>query len=1049
MYKEQVKSNPLTDANLNVGDGLYIDVAVSSENGPLAKDEKGQIVVRYCPISLKNEVLLNECVRTLPATVIVTEVGGNTIGHAKIAIPHLRTVGNYQMLISYSHLDGAYESTLLDNPGNRFEVDRGFVLLLSDGLDGCTTTNCKIIARKDEALFFFGELVVNGEQTPLFSTYPQPEDRNAQSFSLIYTPTSTGVPDDWSDNCSWSDTGGVWRLECDPITIGVDGEIAFTFQDENYTGSLPIQIQVKEATEIVVLSDFEDILAGNSTSDAVFVGETIDLQMGNIFVREQEIDPATGPVILSGVPIYLAMDNGNDIGSILRIVGTGNTCFLENGRLRMNQSATLLTDQCNVYFRKAGSFFTTLVFEGDDDYDQSSKSLAFNIQKQQIEVTWEDQGGGTLDTSREIFEEIPLRLTFTCSDTGKNCDDFSPRSMLNASVHFDLSGVQDCAVYQGASSLDDGNMNLPGSLTAVGTPSVDMMVVDDLSLRCKNLGTLTVDIMFAGTSANDFNISIGDGDSQDFEIEQKSVTLNPEVGIYSDTGLTNAITIGTSADPLGNDSPTANNDDENLWVGEQYRVYASFAMPEDAVPTENDMIVVNWPAAFDAKLTFSNCQDLDNTANDGIHKLRLVQNSSTHAWEVKCGFKPTGTYTFNRTDVFAFSLTSTRLTASSSSIALEGNVAKRPVKIENEISGGTAKDATNYYALTDPKLQLVLSDEHYQLDAITDWSNYLTVNWIPTSPQVTLACSKINATTIQCEIPDTEVVDRKYGVRYQGNANFANNLMTAVDLNIVPIPVKLADVTGDFPEVVSCKWLNCGSGSYGWPNGGTNIAFTDTTYSLTFTVDAESGISQPVEGYVTVNFGNWTACSVSVQDSSATKTGTCKFKVPIQPNETATFTWKFTGVADDRSYVFGYDDDNSYPFEKGSLGWGASTDFSIYQWLNFKVEAKYNAGAAKYGFEIKTPAGADLPMKANGYKVLAEYPDNGGAAGYDEQYFQCESDSPCWGSGAGIIYDTGGEEDGWVDTSPNWSKVIDDDVNYQVIVINFQDNILGWKQKLP
>ncbi len=150
---------------------------------------------------------------------------------------------------------------------------------------------------------------------------------------------------------------------------------------------------------------------------------------------------------------------------------------------------------------------------------------------------------------------------------------------------------------------------------------------------------------------------------------------------------------------------------------------------------------------------------------------------------------------------------------------------------------------------------------HYQVDGLTTWNNDLEVMWNPTSPQVTLTCSKINPTTIQCEIPDAEVVDRKYRVRYENNAYFADNLVNAVDLNIVAIPVELKSFASgadrDFPEeTISCIWMgssgNCGT--YGWPNDGVDVAYVDREYSLNFEVGAEKGITAEVEGYITIDF---------------------------------------------------------------------------------------------------------------------------------------------------------------------------------------------------
>ncbi len=60
---------PLDQADLKVGEGLFIEVTITATRGPLeVDDDKGQVVARYCPI-INDEVQLDECIRTLPATV--------------------------------------------------------------------------------------------------------------------------------------------------------------------------------------------------------------------------------------------------------------------------------------------------------------------------------------------------------------------------------------------------------------------------------------------------------------------------------------------------------------------------------------------------------------------------------------------------------------------------------------------------------------------------------------------------------------------------------------------------------------------------------------------------------------------------------------------------------------------------------------------------------------------------------------------------------------------------------------------------------------------
>ncbi len=88
------------------------------------------------------------------------------------------------MLISYSHLDGAYELTLLDDEDNQFTVKQGSIVLRPAGLAACNSAACEIAGRTNSALNFNAKLVVNGQELPLYATYPEPEDRQANIFTL-------------------------------------------------------------------------------------------------------------------------------------------------------------------------------------------------------------------------------------------------------------------------------------------------------------------------------------------------------------------------------------------------------------------------------------------------------------------------------------------------------------------------------------------------------------------------------------------------------------------------------------------------------------------------------------------------------------------------------------------------------------------------------------------------------------------------------------------------------------------------------------------------
>ncbi len=125
--------------------------------------------------------------------------------------------------------------------------------------------------------------------------------------------------------------------------------------------------------------------------------------------------------------------------------------------------------------------------------------------------------------------------------------------------------------------------------------------------------------------------------------------------------------------------------------------------------------------------------------------------------------------------------------------------------------------------------------------------------------------------------------------------------------------------------------------------------------------------------------------------------GGCKYRVQIT-NEQANFRWKFLTNDSSRTYELGYTSNSEYPFEKGTLGWPSSANFSVYKWLEFTPE-QYTAGV-----KIMDEDGNEFAVTNSGYLVYIEYPANGGnkadgtAAGYNQTYLECEGEMSLLGS---------------------------------------------------
>ncbi len=91
-----------------------------------------------------------------------------------------------------------------------------------------------------------------------------------------------------------------------------------TAYDFNYVGGKSISVTVKTVTEIIVDDDFKNDL---------FVGETIDLQQGNTFVRESESpdDPLVPDAYPpGGAVVYMSVDGVADISTLLDVIPDGD-----------------------------------------------------------------------------------------------------------------------------------------------------------------------------------------------------------------------------------------------------------------------------------------------------------------------------------------------------------------------------------------------------------------------------------------------------------------------------------------------------------------------------------------------------------------------------------------------------------------------------------------------------------------------------------------------------------------------------------------------------
>ncbi|MCE1254317.1 MAG: hypothetical protein LWX83_12315, partial [Anaerolineae bacterium] len=809
-----VKGTPIPDlaaASLSVGQGLFMDVLVMPQNKAFVDDKKGQVLARYCPRNSDGTIEETSCVSTGTATVEASSAP--SAGHAEVVISNLPKAGDYVLLISYEHLQDAYDPVIIGNTAAdriNFTVSKGNLILIGEGATTCTYKNCLFLEDNNATVTFDAQLMINDQGDTdlandqvvnLYPTFPQPE-----TLAIDPQDLTGGALPSWTSNCYWQVSGSIRQLVCKAINLTQSMKLynSFPTDDPNYqiyAAANPINIQIKKGTTITQT---------RTIFDGLYVGNKIDLLQTNLGVVEK-YSPTSA---VANANVYLSQDGGNLSDNLVIISSTpASACAWSGNSLKLTL-ANPATDSCLVAFKHAITSSINLVFtyNGDDVYNGSTLTRSVTVSKQEgINVDW------TTGATWTIYDDNPVSLEFSCPNaTDSTCKDFAPEVLSGISMTYTVPAS--CTLYQADTAVSNNTIILP-SVGSTGTS----LTVSDLKVICTSSGAKTQSLSFPNPSPayNDFGIVASDA-TKTVTVAAKSVTMNGQVLMNN-----KASSISSYLNVVNASSQIS-----NLFVAEEYWVVITLpSLPGSSSPTDNDFIKLSAITEIANNIDSGNSDCFSTSiGSTGSFKIGLTKNNSD--WVAKCHFRLKNAMTISSSPAtITASLSSPSFSATDYTVTVAASaVEKRPAVITTTITvpaGTTTPAANQYYARSNPSANITISDNHYMEDIGSLTATDFTVKLVDaTTNAVDYSFDSTDCTlsdkTLTCPIPNNTYYStgkvEKLSVEYVGDDVFAASSDTSPkQISIVPIPVELnldsiqwvdsANAKHPFPEVLQCQ--NC------------------------------------------------------------------------------------------------------------------------------------------------------------------------------------------------------------------------------------------------
>jgi hypothetical protein len=915
----------INTSSLSLDTGLFIRIKVTPQGAQLPSPDAGKVNMYICQQNLGGTAVVpGSCLPYGFASVTVPS--GGSFGLADIVLESFPKTGTYALLFSYSAT--GFE------PADRIEYNVQIVPLeIYLSLATCTPptsfTNCEIGTSTPSATKVVFEIRKLNDQSRIPSGLTSPVNAAFEVYEIISSTITNWI-------CQMgvaTSAGNNYRvLECtanfsipasanvrspDQVYVVFDGT-----KDPNYRmvpSSFDFDLAVKQNTSVSLIpSNFLNLKVGKLVALTTANGTDGAVQLTNTNAIPQKIQPAGGITVT-------AQQTGVFAAGVLPLNPT--VCSVDP----TGQIVTIfdITTDCQVYFKKVGTFNLLVEYAGDSSNYRSGTTtpIPVTVTKQdEVTFSWFYQnlaGGYVAWDLTSILPNVPQNMRL---ELGGPLTGFSSNSFAGGSLRLAVNDAT-CGL-SGANVTSAGfpNYNVAITNTAIGaTPRADFTMLCTTSPR-------TVKVSAALLNTTDFALKSGEIVEQTLGILNRSGAYT-NVSFIREAGAVSMLTGGVPG-TMG-----------TLHFGEKYTLQMTVGrLWADSYVTSRQAVINSYIAAqHKATVTFtsgiynsidwtkSTCLDMGsnkvgvllnafnvvydfgnpNLGNPGLTDIELY-NSTPCILYFDTGFTPV---TSGGQSTFGFSI----LSFSNSRGPITTILDKQSIAL-------TSSPAT-YAAFVDSpqsSLTVTLAPQVSQTLLLPLNSTFAS-HFLPdtvTTPCATLGTGSIFSTKIATLplTPSTAACDDVITVTYMGNNYFKSSTAT------IPATILLHN-----PDLSIFSKNNAGN-FVAFSSPFPNMKVTESLEMRVNVTKGLTGIANPT-GFVYVSMVDsdgvlinpvpTTGTPVYTITTSATvvyEAGTKEYKITINTFQEALFTLNFSAAKTNIRLLYRYGGDAKYYLKNAEAG---------------------------------------------------------------------------------------------------------------------------------
>ena len=535
-----VLTNPISinTSSLSLDTGLFIRIKVTPQGAQLPSPDAGKVNMYICQQNPGGTAVVpGSCLPYGFASVTIPS--GGSFGLADVVLENFPKTGTYALLFSYSAT--GFE------PADRIEYN-----VVIDPLDiylslaSCNPptgfTNCEIGTSNPSVTKLVFELrkVDNQERLPSTLTLPV-----IDAFEVYEIISSTISP--W--NCLMAVStvnGNNYRvLEC-TVDFSIPASTSVRSPDQVY-----FQFdRTKEPNYRVVPPTFDfDLTVKQNTFVSLIPSNFLNLKVGKL-VSFTTANGTDGAVLLTNAALAKIQPSGSititaQQTGVFAVGLTSADCTV-NGAGQVITIADITTN-CQVYFKKVGTFNLSVDYAGDaTNYISSSTSPLTVIVTQQDEVTfsWFYRNQSSVYVAWDLTSITPNVEQKMRIELGGPLTNFSPSSFAGGSLRVAVNDTTCGLSGPGVTSAGFPNYNISIQNTGIGqTPRADFTILCTTSPR-------TVTITAALLNTTDFALKAGETVSQTFGILNRSGSFT-NVSFIREAGSVSMLTGGSLPGTMG------------------------------------------------------------------------------------------------------------------------------------------------------------------------------------------------------------------------------------------------------------------------------------------------------------------------------------------------------------------------------------------------------------------------------------------------------------------------------------------------------------------